>query len=313
MKKRFSLWMFSSLSFLMIQKTYAQEEEKIDVEQSAEVFLEEYTDEFQESFFEALKQKGIQNYDRAISLFLECKRLEPTNSVVDYELAKANFLDKQYIRAQQYAVEALNAQPTDYWHLELLLNILEKQGSNVNTIKQNIPFLNNKLQENLAIIYFKRKKYKDALKVLEDFENSQFATDLAQKISDSIQKRTKTQTTVLSHEIKPSKKEDDPLLLYKLKIEALLEKRDYKQMEEVSKEALDSYPLQPYFYYAYGKALNGVSKSLKATEVLESALDYILDNTELTNKIYIELSKAYTAIGNTSKANEYSSKIKSGL
>ena len=34
-------------------------------EESAEFFLEEYTDEFQNLFFEALKHKGIQNYDRA--------------------------------------------------------------------------------------------------------------------------------------------------------------------------------------------------------------------------------------------------------
>ncbi|UII77548.1 hypothetical protein LV716_07200 [Flagellimonas sp. HMM57] len=291
---------------------YSQEEEKINVEQSSEVFLEEYTDEFQEAFFEALKQKGIQNYDRAIDLFLECKRIEPTNSVIDYELAKTYFLDKQYIQAQQYSIEALVAQPTDYWHLEVLLNILEKQGSNIDIVQSNIPYTNKKLQENLAVLYFKRKKYNAALKVLESFENSQFATDLARRINDSIQKNTITRTTTFSYEVKPSV-EDDPVAQYKSTIEALLEKRAYKQMEEVSQEALDSYPLQPYFYYAYGTALNGVSKSSKATEVLESALDYLFDDTALANKIYKELSKAYMAIGNTSKANEYANKIKPGL
>lgn len=37
-------------------------------EESAEISLELYSDEFQEYFFEALKQKGIENYDKAINL-----------------------------------------------------------------------------------------------------------------------------------------------------------------------------------------------------------------------------------------------------
>lgn len=286
---------------------YAQEEE-----QSAEVFLEEYTDEFQESFFEALKQKGIQNYDRAIDLFLECKRLDSSNSVIDYELAKAYFLDKQYIQAQEFAVDALKAKPMDFWYLETLLRVLEKQGTSIDAIQQQLPFSNNKLQENLAVFYFKKRKYNDALKVLEGLGNSKFAADLTLKINDSIQRINEKLTT----KVKPEntvQKEDSPIAQYQSQIEGLLTKGDFKNMEVVSKEALDSYPLQPYFHYAYGTALNRTSKSTKAVEVLESALDYLLDDVSLTNKIYSELSKAYMAIGNSSKANEYLNKIKTGL
>ncbi len=88
---------------------------------------------------------------------------------------------------------------------------------------------------------------------------------------------------------------------------------DFGQALTVSQEALDSYPLQPYFYYAYGTALNNTANANKAIEVLESGLDYLLDDDELANKMYTELSKAYTSIGNTSKANEYLNKIKPGL
>jgi predicted Zn-dependent protease len=287
--------------------TYAQEEE-----QSAEVFLEEYTDEFQESFFEALKQKGIQNYDRAIDLFLECKQLDSSNSVIDYELAKAYFLDKQYIQAQEFAVDALKAKPMDFWYLETLLRILEKQGNSVYTIQERIPFTNNKLQENLAVFYFKKRKYNDALKVLEGLGNTKFTAELTLKINDSIQRINQKLTTKVEPE-KTVEKENNPIAQYQTRIEGLLEKGDFENMEMVSKEALDSYPLQPYFHFAYGTALNRTSKSAKAVEVLESALDYLLDDVSLANKIYTELSKAYTAIGNTSKANEYLNKIKTGL
>nr|WP_299071410.1 hypothetical protein [uncultured Allomuricauda sp.] len=305
MKKRIGIYILASLFSFW---AWAQEEE-----QSAEVFLDEYTDEFQESFFEALKQKGIQNYDRAISLFLECKQLDPSNSVIDYELAKAYFLDKQYIQAQQYAVDAINVKPTDFWYLETLLNITEKQGTSIEVLEEQLPFSNNKFQENLAVFFFKKEKYREALAVLEGLQGSKFAEELTLKIQDSIQQTNKTKTVVVAQDEKQQREDSDPLVAYKSEIEELFEKGDFKRMEAVSKEALDSYPLQPYFHFAYGTALNRISKSTKAVEVLESSLDYLFDDSDLMNKIYSELSKAYSAIGNTSKANEYLNKIKTGL
>ena len=40
-------------AFLMSLPLHAQEEKSLPVQESAEVFLEEYSDDFQEAFFEA--------------------------------------------------------------------------------------------------------------------------------------------------------------------------------------------------------------------------------------------------------------------
>jgi predicted Zn-dependent protease len=305
MKGKFLLWLCLTVSVLTWRTFFAQEDQE-----SAEVYLEEYTDEFQENFFEALKQKGIQNYDRAIDLLLKCKQLDPSNSVVDYELAKAYSLDQQHILAQEYAVKALNAEPTDFWYLDNLLHVLEKEGSPLASVKQDIPFSNQKLQQNLALGYFRMRKYTDALKVLEGLGSSKFTEELTSKINDSLQ--VKKEEKVIATANRP-KETDDPTSQYRSQIEQLLSGQNFRQALTVSKEALDSYPLQPYFYYAYGAALNNTSNANKAIEVLESGLDYLLDDDQLANKIYNELAKAYTSIGNTSKANEYLNKIKPGL
>jgi tetratricopeptide (TPR) repeat protein len=302
------LWMCLAVSTMTWSTGHAQEEQE-----SSEVYLEEYTDEFQENFFEALKQKGIQNYDRAVDLFLKCKQLDPANSVVDYELAKAYLLDKQYILAQEYAITALNAEPTDFWYLDNLLSILEKQGVPWDAIKEQIPYSNGQLKQNLALGYFKKQKYQDALNVLKELDNSTFATDLTSKIKDSLEHGEKEAGNVVTREA-PRTNEDDPMTEYRGQIDNLLTDGNYQEALAISKEALDTYPLQPYFYYAYGAALNNTSNANKAIEVLESGLDYLLDDTDaLANLLYKELSKAYTSIGNTSKANEYLNKIKSGL
>ncbi|MBO0330964.1 tetratricopeptide repeat protein [[Muricauda] lutisoli] len=305
MKKKLLVWMVLGASMVMHYDTYAQEEQE-----SADVYLEEYTDEFQENFFEGLKQKGIQNYDRAVDLFLKCKQLEPNNSVVDYELAKAYMLDKKYVQAQDYAIEALVSEPEDYWYLDNLLTILDKQGSPIESIKQRIPYDNNKLQQNMAVSLFKMKKYGDASKVLDDLENSQLKSDLNRKIRDSLQKDKDPKTTPI---VQKEENLDDPVAQLKNQMEQLIAVSDFKKLLNDSQEALDSYPLQPYFYYAFGTALNNTGNPNKGIEVLESGLDYLLDDEGLKNKIYKQLSEGYTKIGNTQKANEYLNKINSGL
>ena len=305
MKKKLLVWLVLGASILMQYDTYAQEEQE-----SADVYLEEYTDEFQENFFEALKQKGIQNYDRAVDLLLKCKQLEPDNSVVDYELAKAYMLDKKYVQAQDYAVAALLSEPTDYWYLDNLLTILDKQGSPIDSIKQRIPYQNKKLQQNMAVSLFKMKKYREASKVLDDLEGSQLKSDLKEKISDSLQNDERPETAPV---VKNETDLDDPVAKLKAGMEQLIAASDFKKLLNDSQDALDYYPLQPYFYYAYGIALNNTGNPNKGVEVLESGLDYLLDDDGLKNKIYRQLSEGYSKIGNTQKANEYLNKINSGL
>ncbi|HBU76676.1 MAG TPA: hypothetical protein DEF18_01100 [Muricauda sp.] len=305
MKKKLLVWLVLGASILMQYDTYAQEEQE-----SADVYLEEYTDEFQENFFEALKQKGIQNYDRAVDLLLKCKQLEPDNSVVDYELAKAYMLDKKYVQAQDYAVAALLSEPTDYWYLDNLLTILDKQGSPMESIKERIPYQNKKLQQNMAVSLFKMKKYGEASKVLDDLESSQLKSNLKEKISDSLQKDKQPDAApIVENRANP----DDPLAQQKAQMEQLIAASNFKKLLNDSQEALDAYPLQPYFYYAYGTALNNTGNPNKGVEVLESGLDYLLDDDGLKNKIYRQLSEGYSKIGNTQKANEYLNKINSGL
>ncbi|MEO9893601.1 hypothetical protein [Aurantibacter sp.] len=290
---------------------YAQEKTPdIDVEESAEVFLEEYSDAFQENFFEALKQKGIENYDKAINLLLECKQLQPDNIVVDYELAKSYLADKQYIAGQEYALIAVNAEPGNLWYLNVLVELVQKQGNTIDGIKSQLSFSDQQLKENLALIYYQQKKYEQALKVLSPLDASIFTEELESKINTAI-KRVATKTKTLNNNTATIDK--NPLEAYKTEIKNLIEIDNNEQLFSLSQEALDTYPLQPFFYYANGHSLNKMGKNKEAIEVLESGIDYLLDDVALENKFYSELSNAYTAMGNSVKANMYLSKVKPGF
>lgn len=295
---------------------YAQEENKIDVAESAAVFLEEYSDDFQENFFEALKQKGIENYDKAVNLLLKSKQLEPDNDVVDYELAKAYLADKQALFAQDYAVSAVSKVPENPWYLQTLVEILKKQNLSITEVETDIPLDNIKLQENLALIYYKNGEYTESLKILNGIKNSTFANGLIIKVNDAEKRRAKSftttsfSTTVINRSDNPA---EDALIGYKARIKGLIMGKSYLLLEQIAKEALESYPSYPYFYYAYGLALNNKGKYRDAIEVLESGADFLVGNIATANKLYTELVTAYKGINNTTKANMYLRKIRPGF
>ena len=276
-------------------------------QESAEVFLEEYTDQFQECFFEALKQKSIANYDKAINLLLKCGEYASNQKVLDYELARVYLANNQFLEAENYALRALNDQPENPWILNTLLEITQAQGNDLLVLQDRIPWDNNTLRNNLAILYFQKQEYTNAQKTLKTLPQSVFTEQLERKISDSLKKQQEqNKATVIN--IQP----DNPLEAMRLELEELQRSEQFDILESKASEALEQYPAQPWVYYFYGVALHKNGKSMEASGILESALDFLIDNNDLQQKIFRELAAVYTALGNTSKANMYLSKIKSG-
>ena len=302
------MWNYKMLIVLLLLHSgnkllFAQEEE------SAEVYLEEYTDQIQEIFFEALKQKSIENYDRAINLFLECKQLQSDNEAIDHELAKVYLAEKNYVPALESAIAALEVEPTNFWYLHTLVEIMRAQGRSALELKERIPYDNYDLKKNLVRIYYRQRNYDDALSILKEMQASDFRKELTSKIRDSIEQLKKN---VTPNALDTQTASDDPLTPYKTRLELLYTQQQFETMEEEAVSALELFPTQPYFYYMLGKAMISNNKMAQAVEILESCLDFLLDDTELNNQIYSELSNAYRALGNPTKANMYLSKVKDG-
>jgi tetratricopeptide (TPR) repeat protein len=277
-------------------------------EESAEISLEDYTDAFQESFFEALKQKGIENYDKAINALLKCKELDPDSHVVDHELARAYKLDNQIALAQEYALNALQKQPENLWYLNTYLGMMNMKSLELNTLKSKIPYGNPKLKENLAAILVEKGEYELASELLKQLKKTTFTEQLLGRIADSLErKNNKTYTPSVGKEEK-----EDPLRAMVRKLQDLMDRGRYEELNEESTEALEGYPLQPFFYFTKGVALNGISDFEQAVEYLTMGLDFIDQDVELTNNFYRQLAVSYRALGESAKANMYLSKIKNG-
>ena len=298
--------------FATLQKSVGQEIQNELAEENAAVFLDEYTDVFLDTFFEALKQKGIQNYDRAINLLLKCKQLDSTNKAVNHELAKVYFLDEKYHFAQQYATEALRDEPENYWFLANLIDITQKQRIPIQNRYDAIPYENEVLRSNLAKYLFQEAKYNEAKTVLGSIQMTPERSLLLQKINDSLRKSaTASKALKKTTETNKKQEEDNPFNQLRKELEALVQINNPQALAAKSNQAIEEYPLQPASYFYKAVALNQLNDYEQAIVILEEGLDYLLNNDALENQFYYEFSKAYKGLGNDVRANEYLNRIKS--
>ncbi|UOB16021.1 tetratricopeptide repeat protein [Abyssalbus ytuae] len=311
--KRYLSIIISSLGILVIPvNSYGQENE------SAEISLEEVEDEFQQNFYEALKNKAIENYDKAVDFLLECKHLDPENEVVDFELGKNYILLKKYMDAENHLINAVKKEPDNIWYLDALFNVYKSQKNETKAIEvaQKLSEKDSKYKIRLVNLYVKISEYKKAISVLDELDKelgSSYTRDsLRAKIKEAKDyKADEPADNVINRSA--SGKKENPLDEINEKIILLTKTSNYTELLKITDEALENYPAQVNFYYSKGFALNKLKKHGEAIETLLAGIDYLVDDTELEGNIYRELMLAYEATGNQEKAKEFQNKIKTGL
>lgn len=150
------------------------------------------TDQFQEHFFEALKQKGIENYEKAITALEKCLSLDSEKAVIYFELGKNYRELEQYNKAVENLKKALELQPGKESILVYLFQTYgitkDYQGA-IATVKQLIP-LNSAYKEDLANLYFLNEDYDAALKLIDELDNDLGASSYRTSLRRQIYART---------------------------------------------------------------------------------------------------------------------------
>lgn len=168
MRFRLLIFIFLFGIFTIPNLTFAQEDEPQDD-------LGNVTDEYQELFFEALKQKAIENYDRAIEALLKCIDIEDSKSVLYFELGKNYKHLKNFGEAEDAFKEAINKEPSNEWYLDELYDVYYQQkdyDKAIKTVKQLVKY-HPDYKEDLAALYLRIKKYKQALSILDELDAEQ--------------------------------------------------------------------------------------------------------------------------------------------
>ncbi|WP_372754767.1 tetratricopeptide repeat protein [Mariniflexile sp.] len=445
MKQKIYILIFIVGTFLLPQMNYAQ----VDFNKKPDDDLGVVEDAFQEQFYEALKQRGIENYDRSVTALLKCIELDNSVPVLYFELGKNYNQLKNFGAAEEAFKKAISKAPENEWFLDALYGFYIEQNDfdkAIKTVKELVKY-HPDYKEDLAGLYLKTHEYDEALKLLDALDaefgisvardvmrnqiyaatgrkkdqiknlesrvednpdkesnylqliyrysennEKEKAFETAQELlkvnphsqvvhlalykfyldDDNAEKAIESMKIVVrSSEIKPeaklkvltdfvqfvsnnpqyepdlveattlvsdsnnsktlielgqyylSKNNKSKALGYfetALKIDSenfnvlrnvlllYIDLQKFDVAEKRSNEVLQKYPAQPLFYLINGVALNQLNQPEKAIEILETGVDFVIDDTKMEIDFYKQLSLAYSAINNTAKAKTFSDK-----
>lgn len=131
--------------------------------------------EFEENFYEALKQKGIENYDKAVQALLKCLAKEPNSAVVHAELGK-NYIElKNYLDAERSYLKATQIEPANRWYWAGLYDVYydtQEFNKAIPIVQKLITWRKEIYQEDLVSLYMHTKQYDKALALINEMEQT---------------------------------------------------------------------------------------------------------------------------------------------
>jgi tetratricopeptide (TPR) repeat protein len=170
--------------FLTPKISFAQ----IDFNKTPDDDLGNAQDTFQEYFFEALEQEGIENYDKAITALKKCLTQDDTKPVVYFKLGKNYTQLKNFGQAEDALEKAIDMQPENEWYRVELYNVylLQKDAKNaIKTVEQLVKH-HPKYKEDLASLYVSNKEYKEALRLLDELDEKKGYTPERDRLRNEV-------------------------------------------------------------------------------------------------------------------------------
>ncbi|MFN3755852.1 MAG: tetratricopeptide repeat protein [Flavobacterium sp.] len=298
------------------------------------------TDEFQIYFYESLKQKGIENYDKAIQALYKCDQLDPNNPVVFFELGKNYLLQKDYLNAYDNFKRATELDATNRWYWAGMYDAAYNQRNfdeSISLLKKLIIFRND-YKEELVKLYIYSQQYDLALQLIDELtdtvgkseQREQFRAQILatnryqgqeeKKYLDGIKDNPKEESNYIAliyiyHDKNEDQKAFDiakqleksvpdsdwaQLSLFKFYNEA----DDDKQMAVALEKILKSHRIDRKIKHrVFNELLIYVKNKPQLSSLIENAIPYFKDDNQV--KVTKEVGKFYLNQNNWKQAEKY--------
>lgn len=151
--------------------------------------------EFQDSFYESLKQKGIENYDKAITALEKCKKLEPNNATVLFELGKNYLALKDYKKAYESFEQASKIDPNNKWFWVGMYDVCyeTRDWDQAIVIVNKLISFKKEYKEDLVSLYMNTQQFDKALALINELNDNIGKSDLRDNYKMQILKDSKYQ------------------------------------------------------------------------------------------------------------------------
>ncbi len=189
--------------FFMPQIVMSQEEPNIAI----------IDDGFQDHFYEALKQKSIENYDKAILSLERCREIQPDNPVTYFELGKNYLAQKKYKEAYDNFEKVTQMDPKNRWAWVGMYDVCyETHDYNqaIVVVEKLVEFKED-YKEDLTSLYMNTQQFDKALELINELNEKFGKSDKRELYKADILKDAKYQSAEKNHlldQIKKNPKEE---------------------------------------------------------------------------------------------------------
>ncbi|SDW13451.1 tetratricopeptide repeat protein [Flavobacterium degerlachei] len=175
--------------------------------------IKQEVNKFQDFFFESLKQKGIENYDKAIVALEQCLKIEPENATIHFELGKNYLALKDYKNAYTSFEHAAKIDPTNKWFWVGMYDVnyaAKDFNGAIYVINKLIPF-DSKFKEDLTSLYMNTNQYDKAWALINELNETSGKSDRREAYKMQILSQGKYQNAEIENligQIKANPKEE---------------------------------------------------------------------------------------------------------
>lgn len=137
-------------------------------------------DALEGDFYEALKQRAIENYDKAIIAIDKCIDKKGDEAAFYYELGKNQLDLKQYAEAEQAFQKAVDLNPNERWYWNGLYDVYYQTKNfekSIPIVKKLIAFDVN-MNEDLVSLYMYTNQHEKALELIKEMQKKMVLSEM---------------------------------------------------------------------------------------------------------------------------------------
>ena len=219
-------------------------------------------------------------------------------------------------KAQEIAEKLEKAIPTSDWAQVSLFKFYLNNNNGDDAVKaMNIVFPSRKIDSKIKhrmlnefLLFAKNNpKYEPDLdKAISYFDNDK-EVNVAKEIGKFYYSKSDWDKAIKYFEMH-LKNEAEDVETQLLLMQAYTEKQQFSALAKKADELTQLFPTQPQFYYYAGLANNQLGVFKKAVTILESGLDFVIDDEALEINFNIQLGEAYSGLGDSKKKEMYFTK-----
>lgn len=270
MKNQILIVSFLALFFFSFNGV-CQEKEKLIVETSSDD-LGNVEDSFQEYFFEALKQKAIENYEKAIDALVQCLALDP-QPVVYLELGKNYNALRKFSQAAVYLEKGRKELPKNAAILEELYKtyFLSGEFDRALPVVKDLAVLNTSFSEDLVNLHILNENYDEALKLLDSLDAKKGSNTNRDSLRRQVYSRTNNVDAQISDLQKKISEDPEDEKSYLNLIFVYSENNRPKEAFETAKKLLEIKPSSELVHlalYKFHLNENNTEDALKSMRIL---------------------------------------------